>query len=84
MSYIVKQSQTHTWFLLLAIIVAAVVAQVGRPYLLGAERPTVPQQPSVSRSEMRKANLEGAVSGTIGIDKARGDSVSVILVNPAQ
>ncbi len=82
MSYLVKQSQTHTWFLVLAIVVTAVVVQMGRPFLLGTEQRAIPQQPTSSRSEMRKADLEGAVSGAIGIDKARGDSVSVILVNP--
>lgn len=81
MSFVAKQSHSHVWFLVVAIVVVVVV-QMRHPYLLGTEQPTTSGQPSVSRSEMRRADLEGAVSGSIGIDKSRGDSVSVILVNP--
>jgi hypothetical protein len=79
MSIVVKQPQSNTWILVLIVIAIAAVCQ-RRPHLVLTQDPGVTQQSSVSRAqEEQKANLEAAVSGAIGIDKARGDSVSVIL-----
>lgn len=83
MSFVVKQSNSNYWFLFLAIVVVAIVVHMRGPSPFTPGGRTLPQQPpAVSRTEMQRAGLEAAVSGAIGIDRARGDSVSVILVNP--
>lgn len=82
MSLVVKQSQSNTWFLAAVVIVVAIVCHLRNPYsFTGAPPAPQQQQPTVSRDEVRRADLEAAVSGAIGIDKSRGDSVSVILVD---
>ena len=81
MPFVVKQSNSNSWFLALIVVVVAVVCHMRRPYFSFTDQPTMPQQPAVSRTEVQRANLEAAVSGSIGIDKSRGDSVSVIILD---
>jgi hypothetical protein len=82
MSFVVRPSHLNTWFLLLAIVAVAVIAHLSYPQAVVAGPRAAAQQPGASSAVVQRSNLEGAVSGTIGIDKTRGDSVSVILVDP--
>ncbi len=80
----IKQFNLNSWCLALVIVGIAIVCYVRGPHSFTTDQRSVSPQPAAMRTEVQKANLEAAVSGSIGIDKSRGDSISVIVVNPDQ
>lgn len=84
MSLFIKQSHLNSWCLILVVMVIAIVCHMRSPYSFTNDQRIGSPQTPVSRTQVQKANLEAAVSGSIGIDKSRGDSVSVVIVNTDQ
>lgn len=85
MSFFLQPSRSpHSWLLVLVVVVIAIVGQMHRPYdTLIPDRSAASEQSALSPlQEARRADLESTVSGAIGIDESRGDSVSVVLVGP--
>lgn len=80
MSIVVKQPQPNANYLALVIVAVACVCQMYRTAPNTAQ-PSLDQQATVSRSQAQQAALESTVSGFVGVDKSRGDSISVIVVD---
>lgn len=80
MSIVVKQPDPNTRYLALVIVAIACICHT---YRTGHATPQQPfqQETSMSRSQAQAAVLGSAVSGFVGVDKSRGDSISVIVVD---
>lgn len=76
MSFYVRQP--HNWLFALCFVLVAVACRLQysgqESWNVGAE-----PAPQVSQQQRRVQNLDGIVSGAIGIQQERGDSVYVVV-----
>lgn len=68
--------QTHYWALAACFVLIAILTNLTIPSPTSSYQETA--QPS-AQTERYRATLESTVSGTIGIDQSRGDSIIVVV-----
>jgi flagellar biosynthesis/type III secretory pathway M-ring protein FliF/YscJ len=68
--------QTHYWALAACFVLIAILTNLNNPTSKYTYQETA--QPSAQR-DIQRAKLETTVSGAIGIDQTRGDSVFVVV-----
>ncbi len=74
-TYFRPQSQYIALFF--CVIVIALVHRISQPQPPAEPQPIPPRE--VQQRQIQSQAIEGAVSGAIGIDQSRGDSVYVVI-----
>lgn len=68
--------QTHYWALAACFVLIAILTNLNNPTPTYTYRETA--QPT-AQTDIQRAQLQSTVSGAIGIDQSRGDSVFVVV-----